>query len=388
MEGSAPIDVRREVPTWLPFVALAIGVVVAIVILAQVTDLDGSEDGGGPQPSTAAVTTVPATTLPPEVAPVTPPLTEQSGLRLYGVAPGQLVELDLDTGLVQRTPLDSDPTGVTGRTVVSSLGQLFVWPVGESSSLARVPLGRGGPGQAQPVVDQTEGIAPGWAQGSLAVRVGAGIGEVDTDGFFQWGPSVPPASGDGTLVGALAGRAVLDGTRVVGWGPADGSSVVELVPPDGQLVAVGPDGIIWLDAAGALHLPSVGGDLVLPASASPGGWAISGAAVSASGHLALSVEPAAGQQAAIVVIGRDGSITRYDGPPLAEEAAVATVPPSGSGGAYTLVRWSPDSRWIFVANSDLTDAVAVRRDEGTPIALPGFDVEGVSDFAVMRVSSR
>jgi hypothetical protein len=300
-----------------------------------------------------------------------------------------LVELDLDTGLLQRTPLDSDPTSAEGRIVVSSLGQLFVWPLGDAGALGQVPLGRNGPGRVRPVVTRANGIAPGWALGSLAVRVGARVGEVNADGFFQWGPSVPPASADGALVGALDRRAVLDGERVVAWGPFDGNTVTELVPPDGQLVAVGPDGVIWLDAAGALHLPSVGGELVLPASASPGGWSITGAAVSPSGHLALAVEPTAGQQAAIVVIGRDGSITRYDGPPLDEAGAEGAQPTGpGSGGPYTLVRWSPDSRWIFVANADLSDVVAVRRDGGTPIGLPGFDIEGVSDFAVMRVSSR
>jgi hypothetical protein len=220
--------------------------------------------------------------------------------------------------------------------------------------------------------------------------VGARVGEVNADGFFQWGPSVPPAAADGDLAGALEQRAVLESDRVVAWGPFDGDSVAELVPPDGELVAVGPDGVIWLDAAGALHMPSVGGELVLPASALPGGWLIEGASVSPSGHLALSVAPAPGQQAAVVVIARDGAITRYDGPPLAEAPAATADQPAttGSGGPYTLVRWSPDSRWIFVANADLTDVVAVRRDEGTPIALPGFDIEGVADFAVMRVSSR
>jgi hypothetical protein len=220
--------------------------------------------------------------------------------------------------------------------------------------------------------------------------VGARVGEVSADGFFQWGPSVPPPAAEGTLLGALEQRAVLDADRVVAWGPFDGNTVTEVVPPDGQLVAVGPDGVIWLDAAGALHLPSVGGELVLPASALPGGWSISGGAVSPSGHLAVTVAPAPGQQAAVVVVARDGAITRYDGPPLAEAAvgAAGQPTPTGSGEPYTLVRWSPDSRWIFVANGDLTDVVAVRRDDGTPIALPGFDIEGISDFAVMRVSSR
>jgi hypothetical protein len=381
---------------WVPFVALAIGLVAVIVVLAQVVDLTGGDGTGGQQAATPAATTAPATTVPPEVEPVAPPLGEQSGLRLYGVAPGLLVETDLDTGLLRRTPLDAQTEGVTGRSVVASLGQLFVWPVGNESGLARVPLTRGGPGAARPVVDRVETIAPGWALGSLVARISARVGELNADGFFQWGPSVPPASEDGELVGGLERQAVLAGERVVAWGPSDGSTGTELVPPDGELVAVGPDGVIWLDPAGALHLPSVGGELVLPASASPGGWLISGAAVSPSGHLALSVEPAPGQQAAVVVIARDGSITRYDGPPLAEVAADQSAAAdaadqaaaAGSGGPYTLVRWSPDSRWIFIANSDLTDVVAVRRDAGTPIALPGFDIEGISDFAVMRVSSR
>lgn len=302
-------------------------------------------------------------------------------LRIYAVTDDQLVSYDLDSGLVLRSPLDFTGAQDGARHLFASQGRVLVWPVGGTGDLVSVRFADGRTGAPEVVVGAVTEAQHGWSLGNVVVRTAGAVAEVAGDGAVRWGPARPPPSVGGRLVGALNQRAVLDGEGGVGsWGPIDTSGPgPALVPASGELVALGADGAIWLDAAAALHMPGIVGDIVIPASDSLlDGRSISGAGVAPDGKVALVLR-ADGSPSTLVVMDRFGPGSSGETAATASYVLDADV---------AQVRWSPESRWLIAADRDLQRVVAVQVATGRMFELPPLPVDGPADFTVVRVNRR
>ena len=412
--------VERDVRPWAILVmgvlVAAVVVVVLFRLLASVGDDEGIEAAepapstppsappstpastpGSPGPTATTITppSVSATTGPEPLPPVTGllgtgevsaapdpdlPLGERTNLHLVFAADGELVEWDLDTFDVIRHPVDLRPDAPVAPRLYISPGELLVWPAGGSRLVAVTP-GR---------VDRPETVArdvidaqPGWSTGSVVVRTRDGVGELGADGRYIWGPAEPPEEIDGRLMGAADGRAYLYGERLRTWGPGETALDAPAVTGLGSLpVAFGPHGPIWLSAAGTLNIPLGGQELSLPAAAAEfsDGWDVQGASVAPNGRVAITLDVEGTHPSTLILVDGDGTVQREIRVRAELLRMLAGNPP------LTRLRWSPDSRWLLLADGSFSTLMAYRPDRGRVVLLPDPPVGGATDATLVRVT--
>ena len=415
--------VEREVRPWAIVVGGSLLAVVALTILWRLLGSVGGDSGieaaeppsttpataaltepAGPEtpplprapgPVTAPATSTPATSVPEPLPPVTGllgpaeviapvdpglPLGERSNLHLAFAADGELVEWDLDTLEVIRHPMDLRPDGAVPPRLYISPGELLAWPVA-GDRLVAVKPGRVGRNEtvARDVID----VQPGWSTGSVVVRTSDGVGELGVDRQYNWGPADPPEGIDGQLLGAGDGRAYLYGERLRTWGPGLTELDAPAVTGQGGLpVAFGPHGPIWLSASGTLNIPLGARELSLPREAAEfsDGWDVQGAAVAPNGRAALTLDVGGTHPSTLVLVDGDGTVQRE----IRVRAELLRMVDGHE--PLTRLRWSPDSRWLLLADETFSIVMAYRPDRGRVVLLPEPPVEGASDAALVRVS--
>lgn len=398
---AAVSDFEREARPWarigvVVLALFALGVVTVRVLAASVGDGDG-DDGAATagtgdvpgaadeQPAVPPTAGLPAPGGPPAggtgpVAPDRHGVPEAAGLRLYAVDGGELVALDVATGLVQRSPIDHTGGPDGARHVFASQGRVLVWPVGDERGLAAVSVRSGRARGVEVLIESVDEVQRGWSLGNVVVRIGDRLAEVAGDGAFRWGPERPPPGVGDTLLGGLNQRAVLGNGTIGSWGPIDlDRPGPELVPEDGELVALAPDGPIWLAADGTLHLPGIDGDVVVEGPAGAGvRWPVIGASVAPNGLLALSLADA-DRPPELVLLDRTGRRNRTE---TGGEPPRHVLPAQ-----LAVIRWSPDSRWVVASDRALQTLVVVRAGTGEMFELPTMPVDRPADYAVVRVSA-
>ena len=365
--GAGAASRLRRRPKSLLFLAAAAAVAVAVAGIA-VARSGGSPAGSpttpsravgsrssAPGPSPAASSGAIAAPAAPVTILVHPLLGVHAGWELYGRGPGVVVRIQFARGRITRTAYPALLSGGPVTFVTDAEGALvrpvdvvpgYLIPDGEPAREAPGALGAGGP--AFPGPDPRHLWVPGSGGDRMVL---AGMDGRRTGPSIAAPPQGSPVSTSLLAIPDQAGYLLFPGTGGVYDVRPGGASRVTT----GTVLAAGPTR--WLTAECNSHARCQ--PVVTDRS--------TGVRHPLSTRIPLSTGPNGAGQSTIGVISPDGATAAVlTGSPQARievidlvTGAARALPlridssEAGTGWAWESMAWSPDSRWLFIANGDL-----------------------------------
>jgi hypothetical protein len=346
----------RRWPWWLPWLLVAALVVVLVVALTHKGKPSAAPSSAAPSsgaPSESALSSAPTASGAPDVTrfALSLLLGETGGWELFGRGPDSVVRLEIGADRIVRTPGVGFGSGGPVSFVVGS-HEAIVRPLDNVPGFA-VPDDQ--PARRLPAALSDGGIAlPGpdpdhvWRQTGSAGRPGMTL--IGLDGRPS-GTSIPIPAG-------FSPYPAPDGAGYLLLARTDGRAVYDARPgtlrrvTTGTVLAVGPSRWVVRECVDARHCATAAVDQASGARHVlrdvPGYEDAATGLISPDGATAALTDPATGTV---------HLVTLADGADLAVEVSVDI---RVADGTYA---WSPDSRWLFVADR-YGDLAAVERRSG------------------------